>query len=128
MNLITSIFVDLFYNFKNFLARNLVTFSRILKVAMPIVIFYLGTIYDKGNSDILCYAVIVLLSFWFVEYFLESLANKIGKGITVPVPHKRFTNEDEYGEVTIPNERLEELILYVNDLENWLEKKRLLKK
>lgn len=61
-----------------------------------------------------------------IIYYLRSYANKIGKGTTIPVPEKRFTEVDDYGEVSIPNNRIQELILYLADLEDWLERKGLL--
>lgn len=38
-----------------------------------------------------------------------------------PVPPKRFTSESRDGEVTVENSRLQEMILYVCDVEDWLE-------
>ena len=38
-----------------------------------------------------------------------------------PVPQKRFTTESRDGEVTVENSRLQEMIIYVCDVEDWLE-------
>lgn len=38
-----------------------------------------------------------------------------------PVPVKRFTSESRDGEVTVENSRLQEMILYVSEVEDWLE-------
>lgn len=38
-----------------------------------------------------------------------------------PVPSKRFTTEYRDGEVTVENSRLQEMIIYVCDVEDWLE-------
>lgn len=38
-----------------------------------------------------------------------------------PVPVKRFTSESRDGEVTVENSRLQEMIIYVCDVEDWLE-------
>ena len=38
-----------------------------------------------------------------------------------PVPPKRFTTESRDGEVTVENSRLQEMIIYVCDVEDWLE-------
>ena len=38
-----------------------------------------------------------------------------------PVPAKRFTTEYEDGEVTVEKSRLQEMILYVSEVEDWLE-------
>lgn len=38
-----------------------------------------------------------------------------------PVPSKRFTSESRDGEVSIEKNRLQEMILYVSEVEDWLE-------
>lgn len=38
-----------------------------------------------------------------------------------PVPPKRFTSESRDGEVSIEKNRLQEMILYVSEVEDWLE-------
>ena len=50
----------------------------------------------------------------------ESLSDGSEEDMTV------FTEVDDYGEVSIPNNRIQELILYLADLEDWLERKGLL--
>lgn len=40
---------------------------------------------------------------------------------TIPVPQKRFTEDRGDGEVTIEYARLQELILYMDELEDWFE-------
>lgn len=39
----------------------------------------------------------------------------------MPKPDKRFTREEDGGEVTIEYARLQELILFMDEYENWLE-------
>lgn len=60
--------------------------------------------------------VVVLLTYYMREY-----ANRIGYGNSCPVPAKRFT-EEKHGEVFIDRSRMQELIIYVNQVEDWLEK------
>ena len=83
----------------------------------------------KRFFSIMC-AIIVdvvrAVDYFITSNLLRSYANKIGKGTTIPVPDKRFTEVDDYGEVSIPNNRIQELILYLADLEDWLERKGLL--
>lgn len=55
-------------------------------------------------------------------FFLRSFADandnfKSG----MPVPERRFTEEYEDGQVNVENDRLQEMILYVADVENWLD-------
>ena len=39
----------------------------------------------------------------------------------MPKPERRFTKEEDDGEVTIEYSRLQELILFMDEYENWLE-------
>ena len=70
--------------------------------------------------------ILIPIVFIILIFYLKSTANKLGKGTTIPIPDKRFTKIDDDGEVTIENKRIQELILYVADLEDWLERKGLL--
>lgn len=53
----------------------------------------------------------------------REMADRANVGNSVPVPEKRFTEVDDDGEVSIPTSRTHELILYVADLEDYLERK-----
>lgn len=75
-----------------------------------------------------CLAVASLNMFWLTvlaqttcfivsKYLKYSEVEDTG----FPVPVKRFTSEYRDGEVTIENSRLQEMILYVCDVEDWLE-------
>lgn len=63
--------------------------------------------------------------FWCIVYVLKMYAKRTGKGISVPKPVTRFTEVSEDGEITIPTTRIEELILYMCDLEDWFEKEKI---
>ena len=63
-----------------------------------------------------------------LAYFLKSFANRIGKGETPPVPNERFTSDNGDGEISVEHSRLQELILFVNDYEEWLERKGYLRR
>lgn len=75
----------------------------------------------KLNEELLIPIVVFIMI-----YLVNSYANKIGKGITIPVPDKRFTEVDDDGEVSVENRRIQELLLYTADLEDWLERKGML--
>lgn len=63
---------------------------------------------------------------FLISWFLRSFADKIGKGEAPPIPRERFTTEDSEGEVSCEYSRLQEMLLFVNDYEKWLERKGLL--
>lgn len=75
-----------------------------------------------------CSAVILMNMFWLTVLaqsvcFITSKYLKYSKveDNGFPVPTKRFTTESRDGEVTVENSRLQEMIIYVCDVEDWLE-------
>jgi hypothetical protein len=75
-----------------------------------------------------CSAVVLMNMFWLtvlaqVICFITSKYLKYSEveDNGFPVPCKRFTTESRDGEVTVENNRLQEMIIYVCDVEDWLE-------
>lgn len=111
-----------------FILNNLFNFARILNTILPYLMYFVGmwAMKERGRYTIDLELIIPII-FTIVIYYLKSSANKIGKGITVPIPARRFTEvNEEDGEVSIEHDRLQELLLYVADLEDWLERKGIL--
>lgn len=127
-NVIVEVMADTFSCIAYFIKSNLVDFANILNFILPYLMYFIGqeVALTTGKVILLSGELLIPLLFISVIYFVKSCANKIGKGITVPCPEKRFTQVDEDGEVSIENNRIQELILYLADLEDWLEKKGLL--
>ena len=122
------IFIDVVRAASQFVTSNLRNFANILSALLPYVMYLVGQQICSHNAGQIKvgFELLIPLGFCVVIYFLKSAANKIGKGITIPVPSKRFTEVDEDGEVSVQNSRVQELILYLADLEDWLERKGLL--
>ena len=115
------------YNFTYFIENNLVKFANILNLLLPYVMYFIGQRIAADRGKIVVGGELFIpLIFVVIIYFLRSTANKLGKGTTIPVPDKRFTQTDEDGEVSIEHKRIQELILYLADLEDWMERKGLL--
>ena len=99
----------------------------ILNLILPYLMLFLGQyLHAKRGYKDMRLEVFIPLAFWLVIKFFQSFANKIGKGSDIPLPRERFTETDEDGEVSIEKSRLQELIIYTNNLEDWLERKGLL--
>lgn len=110
-----------------FVLNNLRKFAWFLNLILPYVMYIVGQYACKQKGYIgIGLELLIPVVTCVVIYFIRSFANKIGKGTSIPVPDKRFTEVDDYGEVSIPNNRIQELILYLADLEDWLERKGLL--
>ena len=117
---------DFFNGFREMIKSNLRTYAKLLNGFLPYIMYLIGQYVFKERGRIalggeLFIPIIIFILIWFIN----SYANKIGKGSTVPVPHKRFTEIDE-DEVTVEHERIQEMILYVADVEDYLERKGLL--
>jgi len=127
MNMLLEITVDIFYNVGYFLRKNINTFASAINVLIPYLMYFVGQgVVLQGNEIHIGGEIVIPLLSAVVVYYLRTIANKIGKGITVPLPERRFTEVDDDGEVSIENNRIQELLLYVADLEDWLEKKGML--
>ena len=123
MNLLKEVFIDMWYSVEYFVKNNLRHFASIFEFALPYCMFYAGA---HGNVSIMHAMIIPVLMFLGI-HILRSCADKLGTGNRIPpIPGKRFTQVDDDGEVSIENNRLQELILYVADLEDWMERKNIL--
>ena len=75
-----------------------------------------------------CSTVILMNMFWLtvlaqVVCFITSkyLEYSEVEDTGFPVPPKRFTSESRDGEVSVEKSKLQEMILYVSEVEDWLE-------
>lgn len=119
--------IEAFCNFTYFIKNNLITFANILSVTLPYIMYILGQMFAIERKELsVGIEIIIPVVFIISIYYLKSIANKLGKGTTIPVPSKRFTQVEKDGEVSIEDKRLQELILYIADLEDWAERKGLL--
>lgn len=125
--MIVDITIDAVCIVANFIKNNLMNLANILNLLLPYFMLYVGQTVANGRGIIAVGGEIFIPLLFFIPiYYLKSAANKLGKGITIPVPNKRFTQVSDDGEVSIENSRIQELLLYVADLEDWLERKDML--
>ena len=122
-----AIIIDVVRAVDYFITSNLRNFAWLLNFILPYLMYLVGqNVYASRERLAVGGELFIPIIFCVITYYLRSYANKIGKGTTIPVPDKRFTKVNDYGEVSIPNNRIQELILYLADLEDWLERKGLL--
>jgi len=127
LRIILEIIAEAIKSISLFIVNNLRNFANMLVLIAPYLMLFVGQAVYKERGYIstggeLFIPILILI----IVYIIRSFANKIGKGVTIPIPSKRFTEVDEDGEVSIRHDRLQELILYIADLEDWLERKGLL--
>lgn len=107
-----------------FIEDNLRNFGHLLDLLLPYGMLFLGMYAYKFRGEFAIGAEFFLpMVVMLVSYYCKNLANKLGKGDTFPAPEKRFTSYDDDGNPEIEVDRIQELILYINDVEEWLERK-----
>lgn len=129
INITFDILLEVKYIIIDFIGSNLRNVSILLRTGLPYLMWYLGIkLYiDRGKFAIGGEIFIPIFIFIFT-YYIRQYANRIGKGEKIPIPNKRFTEPgEEDGEYTIETKRLEEMILYMSNLEDWFQRKGLLK-
>lgn len=89
--------------------------SNILRFITPYIIILLLNFYDNINTI----AFFIPVAIWVVTSVFNIYLNRKGIGGRFPIPDERFTENVGDGEIRIKNDRLQELILYTNRLENW---------
>ena len=108
----------------NFIKRNLKALSRVILLPIPLVVFYLGSVLEFNFLN--CLKIIALEAFVILlSWLLSFISLELNGKMNFPESRKRFTKEDEDGEVTIETKRLQEMILWVADVEDWMERKGL---
>lgn len=126
-NIIVEVTYETICSVGHFIESNMRNFAIILDVILPYAMYFLGqyAAIDRNNITV-GGEIFIPIVLTIIIFYLKSMANKLGKGITIPIPDKRFTKVEDDGEVTIENKRIQELILYLADLEDWMERKGLL--
>ena len=127
--ILKSVRIEMFNTFRYVLSTSIFPLSKILVFILPYLMLLVGiTLYKDLGLCMKIFFLILPILISLLSYFLKSIANKIGKGEAPPIPYKRFTSDDGDGEVSVEHSRLQELLLFVFDYEEWLERKGLLRK
>jgi hypothetical protein len=92
--------------------------SKLIIFVTPIIMYWIGRGQIKFDAWIILPIFLVCIA-----SIIRRVSNRIGKGDTFPVPKEKFTSVDEDGNPSIEAQRIHELILYVADVEEWLQKK-----
>lgn len=110
-----------------FIKSNLRHLATFLSVILPYIMYLIGQEVALNRGKLAFGGeIFVPIVFGALIFYVRSIANKLKKGVAIPLPDERFTKVEDDGEVTIENKRIQELILYLADLEDWFERKGLL--
>lgn len=114
---------DVLYEVSNFFYVNARYIMRMLSLIVILFSFFCGFSAANSDDDVVLIDLAVALVFAALISFVKGVANKYGKIDDTPVPAKRFTEVDDDGMVSVENDRLQELLLYVSEVEDYLKRK-----
>lgn len=113
------------YNELKFLIKNSIyPVVTLYGAAFPTMCFFMGKaqLPDEPTWLLIVLIMVAQIALYCIKWYLT----KMGKGNDVPSPVERFTSVSNDGEVTVDVDRMQEMLLYVADVEDYLERKGLL--
>lgn len=113
--------IELLIAFKYAVIEELGKIAIVIQIIIPIICFYAG-------MDMKTFVFVIVLLTVIVKYIKEvgyKLNNVSERGF--PLPGHRFTKMDNNGFIMVKDEDMQEAILYLCDVENYLRSKGLIK-
>lgn len=106
------------------IAANAMHILNGFKYLMLVVAFVTGLRYSNIEEPGAIVALVALLASFVLIDFTKFVMKTCGRVTDdVPYPSKRFTEVDNDGMVSVESSRLQEMMLYVADVEDYLERK-----
>lgn len=121
---------EFIYELLDVIGNNLKNMVFILRATLPYIMLFLGVyLYKERGRFAVGGEFFIPIIVFVVTNYMRQYANRLGKGERIPIPDKRFTEPgEEDGEYSVETNRLQEMIIYMSNLEDWLQRKGLLKK
>lgn len=115
---------ELYHQFKYFISINIKYLIKLIDISIPYIYAYISILlYRDRNSLIIGYEVLIPIVAYIILSVLNNFLNKINKGYDIPLPRERFTTLNDNGNVSVDNSSINDIILYLYDLEEYLKSK-----
>lgn len=115
---------ELYYQFKYFISINIKYLIKLIDISIPYIYAYISILlYRERNNLIIGYEVLIPIIAYIILSVLNSFLNKINRGYDIPIPRERFTILNDNGNVSVDNSSINDIILYLYDLEEYLKSK-----
>lgn len=116
--------LELYYQFKYFISINLKYLIKLIDISIPYIYAYISILlYRERNVFIIGYEVLFPIIAYIILSLLNNFLNKINRGYDIPLPRERFTTLNDNGNVSVDNSSINDIILYLYDLEEYLKSK-----
>lgn len=105
-----------------FLKRNLDAIGNVILALCPIIFLSVGE-YVYSFRGYLAFGSEIALTIIIpaIAFLLKAVAKEQCKPLYIPVPRERLTQYKSNGEYVLDRDRIYEAILYLAELEDWLE-------
>ena len=115
---------ELYHQFKYFSSINIKYLIKLIDISIPYIYAYISILlYKERNNLIIGYEVLIPIIAYIILSILNNFLNKINKGYDIPLPRERFTTLNDNGNVSVDNSSINDIILYLYDLEEYLKSK-----
>ena len=115
---------ELYHQFKYFISINIKYLIKLIDISIPYIYAYISILlYRERNNIIIGYEVLIPIIAYIILSILNNFLNKINKGYDIPLPRERFTTLNDNGNVSVDNSSINDIILYLYDLEEYLKSK-----
>ena len=116
--------LELYHQFKYFISINLKYLIKLIDISIPYIYAYISILlYRERNNLIIGYEVLIPIIAYIILSILNNFLNKINRGHDIPLPRERFTTLNDNGNVSVDNSSVNDIILYLYDLEEYLKSK-----
>ena len=122
-NIIKEMSNEICCGIKYFIKMNLYNFGVLLEMMNPYIlciVIYMN--YQKRGCLVFGGELFIPIVIYTLSKIIKRLANKFNAGYDIPIPRKRFTHDVGNGEVTVDNEDLQEMLLFMYDYEEYLKR------
>ena len=115
---------ELYHQFKYFISINIKYLIKLIDISIPYIYAYISILlYRERNDLIIGYEVLIPIIAYIILSILNNFLNKINRGYDIPLPRERFTTLNDNGNVSVDNSSVNDIILYLYDLEEYLKSK-----
>ena len=115
---------ELYHQFKYFISINIKYLIKLIDISIPYIYAYISILlYKERNNFIIGYEVLIPIIAYIILSVLNNFLNKINKGYDIPLPRERFTTLNDNGNISVDNSSINDIILYLYDLEEYLKSK-----
>lgn len=115
---------ELYHQFKYFISINIKYLIKLIDISIPYIYAYISILlYRDRNRLTIGYEVLIPIIAYIILSVLNNFLNKINKGYDIPLPRERFTTLNDNGNISVDNSSINDIILYLYDLEEYLKSK-----